>query len=596
MKVSNTKLLGFNAKVRSAKTEQFSSSIKGVNYKRAVVDDTYEQLSLSFDGNFQILFRAYNDGMVYRIVTNQKDSLTIENEIASFEFQADKKAYVPYVNDPHHNDIFALSFENSYQHLPIKQVKSDTLSFLPILVEGEGNLKIAITEADLEDYPGMFLKSNERGFKGVFAPFALAESPIGKNNRQAFVTKRASYIARTSGKRSFPWRVFIVADEDKKLLDNDMVYRLASPSRIKDISWVKPGKVAWDWWNNWNISGVDFKAGINTETYKYYIDFAAASKIEYILLDEGWATSGDLMNVVPEINLPEIIRYAKSKNVDVWLWAGWLPLQQKMDQAFSTYSKMGVVGFKVDFMDRDDQGMVQFFYYMAEKAAAYKLMLDLHGAYKPTGIQRTYPNILNFEGVRGLENVKWANTDFPEYVCTAPFIRMLAGPMDYTPGAMENETKENFRPVYSSPMSQGTRCHQLALYVVFESPLVMLADNPTNYIKEKESTEFISSIPTVFDETVPLAGKVSEYAAIARRSGNSWYIGATTNWTSRKMTLDMSFLKEGTYEMEIFQDGINANREPTDYKRVKRSVKRGDKIEIELAQGGGWAAKIYPTK
>jgi alpha-glucosidase len=403
---------------------------------------------------------------------------------------------------------------------------------------------------------------------------------------------RAPYLAKTKGTRTFPWRVIIISASDKDLLNNDMVYKLASPSRLTDVSWIKPGKVAWDWWNDWNISNVDFRAGINTKTYKYFIDFASKFGIENILLDEGWASSEDIMKVVPEINLQEIIDYGKQKNVGVWLWGGWLPLDKQTDHALSTYSKMGVKGFKIDFMDRDDQKMVNFFYRFARKAAEYKLMIDYHGAYKPTGLQRTYPNVLNFEGVRGLENVKWSNTDFPGYDCTIPFIRMLAGPMDYTPGAMKNASKDNFRSINSAPMSQGTRCHQLALYTIFESPFEMLADNPTNYLKEPECTKFLAEIPTTFSETVALDGKVSAFAAIARRKGNDWYVGAITNWEAREVTIDFSFLGSGSFEAEIFEDGINADRDGTDYKRKTISVTAAEKVKVKLAPGGGWAAHI----
>jgi alpha-glucosidase len=595
LKLSGGEALGENAKVESAKTESFNSKITALHYKKSMIEDSYGQLTLMFKKNYGVIFRAYDDGVAYRFIVNRKDSLTVESEIANFNFTDDHTAFVPYVNDPHNNDVFQTSFENNYQNLKISAVKKDTLMFAPVLVTLPEGVKVGITEADLEEYAGMFLQAHDKGFHGVFARYPLEEIKGGHNNLQSYVVKRAGYIAKTSGKRSLPWRVVIISKNDKDLLNNDMVYKLASPSRVNDVSWIKPGKVAWDWWNDWNISGVDFKAGINTQTYKYYIDFAAQYKIENILLDEGWATSEDIMKVVPEIDLQEIINYAASKQVRVWLWGGWLPLDKQMDHALSTYAKMGVKGFKIDFMDRDDQKVVQFYYRMAKKAAQYKLMLDFHGAYKPTGLQRTYPNILTFEGVRGLENVKWSNTDFPRYDCEIPFIRMLAGPMDYTPGAMKNANKDNFRSIHSSPMSQGTRCHQLALYVIFESPFAMLADNPTNYLKEKECTKFIASIPTIFDETVALDGKVGEYAAIARKNNGTWYVGAITNWTQRDLFLDLSFLKSGSFEIEFFSDGINADRDGTDFKRTVKKVTSTDKMSIHLSPGGGWAARITPA-
>ncbi len=394
-----------------------------------------------------------------------------------------------------------------------------------------------------------------------------------------------------------PWRVVVISKSDKELANNDMVQKLGAPCRLSDVSWIKPGKVAWDWWNDWNITHVDFRAGINTPTYKYYIDFAAANKISYIIIDEGWSADGDLLKIKPDLALQEIIDYGKQKNVGVILWATWFAVHNQMETAFAKYSAMGIKGFKIDFLDRDDEKMTSSTYAIAEKAAQYKLMVDYHGMYKPDGLQRTYPNVINFEGVKGMENVKWTpHDDVPRYDVTIPFIRMLAGPMDYTPGAMRNSIKANFHPLNSLPMSQGTRCHQLAMYVVFEAPLEMLADNPTVYMKEQESTDFIAGIPTTFDETVALDGKVGEYVALARRKNMTWYVGAMTNWDPRDLTLDLSFLPQGKYIVELFQDGINADRDATDYKRRMIPVSSGDKLSIHLSNGGGYAARIVPLE
>ncbi|MDT0643737.1 glycoside hydrolase family 97 protein [Zunongwangia sp. F363] len=595
--LENGEILGRKPKVVNTEEEEVSNSIDAINYKKDVVKDHYNQLKLNFEDDFALILRAYDSGVAYRFFTSKNGEVTVTSEEANFNFSGDYMSYFPYANDPAH-DVYQISFENLYEHIPLSEIKKDTVGFAPVLVELPGGIKAAITEADLESYPGMFLKAGEskNSLKGDFAPYPLEEVQGGHNGLQSYVTKRAEYLAKTSGTRNFPWRIVIISEEDKELLNNDMVYKLASPSRIKDVSWIKPGKVAWDWWNDWNISGVDFPAGINTQTYKYYIDFAADNGIENILLDEGWAPKGEILNTIPEIDLEEIISYAGSKGVGVWLWSGYLPLAQQMDKALEVYSQMGVKGLKVDFMNRDDQAMVDFYYELSEKAARHKLMLDFHGAYKPTGLQRTYPNVVNFEGVRGLENVKWSNTDFPLYDTRIPFIRMLAGPMDYTPGAMKNANKANFRAVNSAPMSQGTRVHQLALYVLYEAPFNMLADNPTNYMDEPESTAFIASVPTVFDETIALDGKVGEFAAIARRKGNTWYVGAITNWDSRKINLDLSFLPEGEFEAIIFKDGVNAAREGTDYKREVKHISADDQLEIRMAPGGGWAAKIYPVK
>ena len=596
MKLQTGEVLGENAKIISAKTENVNSSFKAIDYIKDVVPDVYNQLILNCKGDYGIIFRAYNDGAAYRFFTKKKGQITIVNETTNFNFEKDYKCSIPFVRDFRGSEQYIQSFEALYTEKNISQYSKDTLGFLPIMIDLGNQKKAVITEADLEDYPGMFVKVTDEvdnSFNGVFAPYPLEEKQGGYKMLNTMVSKRADYIATVNGTRSFPWRVIIISNNDTSLLDNDMVQKLASPSRIADPSWIKPGKVAWDWWNDWNISHVDFRAGVNTETYKYYIDFAAANKLEYVILDEGWSNDLDLMDVSPKINLQEIIDYGKQKNVGIILWAGWYAVNSKMDAAFEKYSALGVKGFKIDFMDRDDQKMVSSLYAIAKKASDYKMIVDYHGMYKPTGLQRTYPNVINMEGVKGMENVKWTpRDDVPHYDVSLPFIRMVAGPMDYTPGAMRNATKNSFVPNNSMPMSQGTRCHQLAMYVVFFAPLQMLADNPTAYMKEQECTDFIAKVPTTFDKTVPLAAEVGDYVAIAREKDNVWYVGAMTNWDERDLTLDLSFLKNGNYEAEIFKDGINADRDATDYKKEIIKVASNDKMKIHLAPGGGWAARI----
>ncbi|MEP6928002.1 MAG: glycoside hydrolase family 97 protein [Ginsengibacter sp.] len=596
----NGEVLGNNPKIISAKTITVNTVINTPFYKKKSVIDNYNQLTLRCKGDYGIIYRAYNDGVAYRFYTKKKGEIIITSEEANFNFNNDFNCFVPYVRDFRGvNDQFIQSYEALYTESLLSKVNKDTLGFLPVLIEA-GTKRAVILEADLEDYPGMFISPNAnagKGFKGVFAPYPLEEFQGGYNHLNTMVSKRAGYIAKVNGSRNFPWRIVVITDNDAALLNNDMVQKLSAPSRITDISWIKPGKVAWDWWNNWNISHVDFRAGINTETYKYYIDFASANKIEYIIMDEGWSNDLDLMEVSPKINLQEIIDYGKQKNVGVILWASWYAASQKTGEVFSKYAAMGVKGFKIDFMDRDDQKMVASLYEISKKAADYKLLVDYHGMYKPTGMQRAFPNVLNFEGVKGMENVKWTpNDDVPRYDVSIPFIRMVAGPMDYTPGAMRNSVRNNFRPNNSLPVSQGTRCHQLAMYVVFEAPLQMLADNPTAYMREKESTDFISKVPTVFDETIALAGKVAEYVAIARKKDSTWYVGAMSNWDARDVTIDLSFLGAGNYEAEVFKDGINADRDATDYKREIIKVSSLDKLSVHLSNGGGWAARIYPVE
>ena len=597
--LGNGDVLGGHPKILSAKTASVSEVIKTPVYKKKSIDDNYNQLTLQCKGDYGVIIRAYNDGMAYRFFTAKKGEIIIQSEEASFTFDNDYDCFVPYVRDFRgKNDQYIQSFEALYTESPLSKVYRDTLGFLPVLVKA-GSKRAVILEADLEDYPGMFVSPTDagKGFKGIFAPYPLEEYQGGYKQLNTMVSKRADYIARVNGTRNFPWRVVVITDNDAALLNNDIVQKLSAPSKISDISWIKPGKVAWDWWNDWNISHVDFRAGINTETYKYYIDFASSNKLEYIILDEGWSNDLDLMDINHQLNLPEIIDYGKQKNVGVILWAGWYATSQKLDEAFSKYAAMGVKGFKIDFMDRDDQKMVASLYRIAKKAAEYKLLVDYHGMYKPTGMQRAYPNVINFEGVKGMENVKWTpNDDVPRYDVSIPFIRMVAGPMDYTPGAMRNSVRSGFKPNNSLPESQGTRCHQLAMYIVFEAPLQMLADNPTAYMKEQESTDFIAKVPTVFDETIALDGQVGDYAAIARKREDTWYVGAMSNWDARDIVIDLSFLGPGSFEAEIFKDGINADRDATDYKKEIKKVTSGNKLTVHLSNGGGWAARIYPAK
>ncbi len=594
MTFQNGEVIGRNPKLRKSSVKTVDEIIPTVAYKKAKVTDRYNELTLYFR-NYSLCFRAYDDGVAYRWITDfkTKGDVIVESEQADFCFAGNnQEVTVGYVRADK-NDVYTQSFENEYQTIPLKEMSDFWPAFAPILVGMPNGIKVAITDADLMDYPGMFLKhTGETRLSGDFAPYVSKEVQGGHNNLQSLVVERAGYLARTTGKRAYPWRVMIVAEEDKELLNSDMVYKLASPCRIADPSWIKPGKLAWDYWCAWNIYGVDFRAGVNTETYKYFIDFASANKIEYVLLDEGWAKSTDIMTPVEDIDLPEIIEYARRKNVSILLWAGWLPLDQKMDEALKHYSTLGVKGFKVDFMDRDDQRVVNFCTRLAEKAAEYHLLIDFHGCYKPTGLQRTYPNVINFEGVYGMEYLKGDYPDMPRNDVTIPYLRMLAGPVDYTPGAMVNATRDSYKGIWATPMSQGTRAHQVALYVVFEAPLVMLADSPNNYKKEQETTDYLTQIPTTFDETVALAGKVGEYAAIARRKGDIWYVGAITNWDEREVTLDFSFLSQGLWKAEVFGDGINADRNGNDYKLTEQNIVSGKKLKVKMAPGGGWCAVI----
>ncbi len=589
---------GTGTKIRSFRMDSADRTFTAVNYKKAIVEDKYNQLTISFANDCGVIFRAYNDGVAYRFTTNKKGNIIVDNEVARFNFAGDKKAFIPLARDYRDGQIFCTSFESYYSEIHISQFPADSLAFLPVLVKADNNVKAVILEADLEDYPGMYLAADKQqhGFKGVYARYPLEARLSGFSDMNYIPVRRADYIAKTKGTRSFPWRAVVISKNDKELLNNDMIQKLATPSQIADVSWIVPGQCAWDWWNNLNISHVDFRAGINTLTYKYYIDFAAANNIRYILIDAGWSEPKDLTKVNPDLDLQEILGYAEQKNVGVFLWAYWYTVTQQMDTVFLMYAKKGVKGFKIDFIDRDDQLAVASVREVLKKAAENKLMVDYHGIFKPAGLQRTYPNLVGNEGVRGLENSKWENENTPRYTTSLPFIRMLAGLMDYTPGAMRNANRANFRPVNDKPMSQGTRCQQLAMYVIYEVPFQMLADNPTVYMREQECTDFITSIPTTFDETVALAGKAGEYAVVARKRGNNWYIGAMNNWDARDLKLDFSFLKGGLYKAEIFKDGVNADRDATDYKRYVTDISSGDILNVHLSNGGGWAAILVPKE
>ena len=601
MTLEDGTVYGVGSRFLDRKTRSVEESIEASFYKKRKVEDHFNELTLRFKG-FNLIFRAYDDGMAYRFVSLADAPFKVKSELAEFNFAGDWTAYVPYVKNFDRNDFsrqFYNSFENTYSHIALSEWDRDRICFLPMVVEAPQGRKVCITEADLLDYPGMYMHNCDggNGLHGVFAPYPDKVEQGGHNMLQMEVRSRKDYIAEYDSGTSFPWRVVIVTASDTQLADNDMVYRLATPpSEDMDFSWVKPGKVAWDWWNDWNLHGVDFRAGINNETYKYYIDFASEHGIEYVILDEGWAVNlkADLMQVIHGIDLKMLSDYAASKNVGLILWAGYWAFDRDMEEVCRYFSGLGIKGFKVDFMDRDDQMMVDFHRRAAETAAKYGMMIDFHGTYKPTGLNRTYPNVINYEGVHGLEQMKWSGPDVDQvtYDVTIPFVRMVAGPMDYTQGAMRNATRGNYRPVNSEAMSQGTRCRQLAEYVVFESPLNMLCDSPSNYMDEPECTGFIAEIPTVWDETKVIDGRIAEYIATARRSGDTWYIGAMTDWNARDLSLDLSFLGDGDYEMTVYRDGINADRAARDYVKETVTVPASRKVTVHMAPGGGYAAKI----
>lgn len=568
-------------------------------YRKAEVRENYNQLVLTFK-TFKLIFRAYDNGVAYRIASLSKKPFNVKSEQVEFAFPEDWNAYVPYVcqNDGGefegqlHN-----SFENHYKYQKVSDWDVKHLAFLPLMIEVPGGVKMCISEADLLSYPGMFLYNEDRDstLNGYFPEYPTSKTIGDGDGRSFYVESTADYIAQCQPEEVFPWRLIGISRKDCEMTDNDLVYLLASPSDPEtDYSWVKPGKVAWDWWNNCNVYGVDFESGINNDTYKYYIDFASRNGIEYIIMDEGWSVGfEDLLTITPGINLEELIEYGRQRGVGIILWAGYGPFQKDIEGACKKYSAMGIKGFKVDFMDSCDQPVVEFHHQAARIAAKYHLMLDFHGTYKPTGLSRTCPNVINYEGIYGLENLKWNNDcDQVTYEVIVPYIRFFAGSADYTQGAMRNAGKSNFRAVWDEAMSQGTRCHQLAQYVVYSSPLNMLCDSPSNYMSEPECTQFIAEVPEVWDETVALDGKVGEYIAIARRKGDKWYVGVLGNWDERTVTLDLGFLGEGSFDMTVFKDGVNANKAARDYKKTAEELPASKKLDAKLAQGGGYVAII----
>lgn len=591
---------GENPKVASTKKRnKVKESIDGPHYRFSSIEVVYNALNIKLKDHYGIEFRAYDEGVAYRFYTTSQSELCIEDEVADINFPQDYPVFISYSTVCPGGDQYAMAFQNLYTRTTVQGIVRNKIAFLPVTMDCGDGLKLTLLESDLERYPGMFVRSTSHNACSIKGTFAAYPTEIKEHGGRAMtrVDKRAPYIAKVDGTRTFPWRIWAVTEKDTQMPTNNLVYALASPNRIGDTSWITTGKAAWEWWNDCGLSGVDFKAGINTATYKHYIDFAARNKIEFVVLDEGWyyPRSGDMLTVVPRVNLKELVAYGKQKGVKLILWTVFNVLDSQLEAACKKYAEMGVSGFKVDFLDRDDQTAVEMTYRIAEITAKYHLILDLHGFYKPTGLERTYPNIVNFEAVFGMEEMKWNSVkkDMMEYDVTMPYIRMMAGPVDYQPGAMRNGSKKDFRAIYNNPMSQGTRCHQLAAYIVHDSPFTMLSDSPTLYAKEQEFTDFIVSIPNKrIDETRVLWGTLGENIVSARRVGANWYVGGMTDWTERDITLDFSFLGEGIFEVTLFRDGVNANEQASDYRKEVFIATKHSTQKIHLAQGGGFAMTI----
>lgn len=578
-------ILGENPKLQGIKKGAINESVKReIPLKNAIVRNHCNTLRMKFAGNYAVEFRVFNNGLAYRFTTDKKGDMEVMGENLTINFPSD---YLAHLSQP---NGFKTSYEYPYTHVKTKEYQlTDRMSYLPILLETNKQYKILISEADLQDYPCMFLKSTgKNGMQSIFPKCPLEFGEDG--DRSVKILKEADYIAKTSGKRSFPWRFFVISKEDKDIVENEMVYNLSSPCELEDYSWIKPGQVSWEWWHDARLYGVDFRSGYNMDSYKYYIDFASSFGITYIIMDEGWAKSTrDPFTPNPTINLQELIEYGKERNVKIVLWLTWLTVENNFE-LFKTFADWGIAGVKIDFMDRSDQWMVNYYERVAKEAAKHKLFVDFHGAFKPAGLERRYPNILSYEGVLGMEqggNCKPVNSIY------LPFIRNAVGPMDFTPGSMLSAQPEDNRSTRANAMGSGTRAYQMALFVVFESGLQMLADNPVYYYRERPCTEFISGVPVLWDETIVPDAKVGEYVVIARRSGEKWFIGAITNDKARTIDVDLSFLPDNkNLHLTYFEDGINADRQAMDYKKGEMEVNKSTKLTLKLVRNGGWAGVI----
>lgn len=578
-------ILGENPKLRRVKRGMMDETVKReIPLKNSFVRNHCNTLRLYFAGDYAVDFRVFDTGVAYRFVLAKKGEVEVMNEDFTIHFPADYLAHLS------QSESFKTSYECPYTHIHTQDYKeADRMSYLPVLLEAGHNYKILISEADLRDYPCMFLKSTgKNGMRSLFPKVPLEFGEDG--DRSLKILKEADYIAKTSGMRNLPWRFFVITDDDRQIVANEMVYNLSSPCELEDYSWIRPGQVSWEWWHDARLFGVDFRSGYNMDSYKYYIDFASTFGIPYIIMDEGWAKSTrDPFTPNPTINLRELVQYGKERNVKIVLWLTWLAVENHFD-LFKTFADWGIAGVKIDFMDRSDQWMVNYYERVAKEAAKHKLFVDFHGSFKPAGLERRYPNVLSYEGVLGMEqggNCKPSNSIY------LPFMRNAVGPMDFTPGSMFSAQPEDNRSTRANAMGSGTRAYQMALFVVFESGLQMLADNPVYYYRERPCTEFISSVPVVWNETKVLDAKVGEYVLIARRSGNKWYIGAITNDKERTLELSLDFLpEEKKYHLTCFEDGINADRQAMDYKKRELDVERSEKLTLKLVRNGGWAGVI----
>ena len=581
-----------NLKVKRNKQISVNEEITPViRDKSNTLQNNYNELLLEFKSGGSVAFRMFNHGLAYRISTVEKDSLTILKENLSVQFEdGDSIRFQA-------SDSFNSAWETPYEFHKIGEVELGRLLNLPVLVEKKNGPFVLFTESDLFSFPGLWAKSiGSATLETAHAPYPKKLSYEGSIYRHGQIAETENFVAKVAGTRTFPWRIFAVEDNEAGLISNNMVYLLSTPTELQDVSWIKPGVVMFDWWGKFNVYGVDFKTGINTETAIYFIDFCAAKGFRYFLFDDGWCPKENLLTPIPELDMAEVTSYAKEKGVDVMLWVVWSSLQRQWDAAFDQFEKWGIKGIKMDFMNRDDQQMVEFYEAVAKKAAEKKMVVNFHGAYKPSGLPRKYPNFLTREALIEFEYNGWTESDNPEHHNLLPYIRMFCGPMDYIPATMRNSNKQNFKPFSDYPMGQGTRAHAMALFVILSSPMEMLPDAPSDYYREKECTDFLTRIPVEWDETKLLDGKISKYTVLARRSGKDWFVGAITNDDAREIDLPLDFLENRKYNIEIIEDGVNAATRAIDYKKVEKETQQNEVIHLKLALGGGWVARIWPVE
>lgn len=588
----NNKTLGALPKLKSWSTQYISKIISTVWGSRKEIADVYNEMNLEFEGNFLVKFRVYNNGVAYRFETRLKEkNVFVQQEEVAYRFKFHTKAWM----------LDGQSYESNFKNVSLDAASVTNFNnlkdkiFLPVIVQATPAVKVAITEANLHGYPSLFLKRGndyENFMAGTFEKYALTTKPGMFSNYALVADKEAEYIAATNGTREYPWRLIIVSDKDETFADCDLVYQLSTPSAVSETKWIKPGKVAWDWWHDYAVKGKDFKGGINTATYLYEIDFASKYNLEYIMVDWLWTDKYDLALINPEVDIKRIIAYAKSKNVGVMLWCPGHTLHRQLDKALDLFSSLGAAGVKVDFFGREDQSGIRMYEEIAQAAAKRKLLVVFHGCTKPTGLSRTYPNIINYEAVLGNEYNKLEDKVTATHKATLPFTRSLQGPMDFTPGGMRNNINTLHPIFFTLPLVRGTRCNEMALFVLYNEPLKMLADAPDAYESDSVVTRFISKIPTTWDESKVLTGKIGEHILTVRKSGKTWYGAAITNETAREIILDCDFLGEGNYTITIFSDGMNADKIGTDYSVREENINRSKKIKLYLEGSGGTLFRI----